>query len=866
MGLMDLVRGVMGGGAAAGAPPAAPQPLPQKTRPGDVVPKDIGGDKPIPDMERIEALPEAPDVTLDETQQREMRDTVRHFLAQTDFSRRMALRRVLRGREYFAGRMGLVWDDGLLSYQPISNVKLGDYDLADEEDEFADTVLQWNIYQATVLYITAAMTSARANIRWYPQNPELDVDLQTASSSNDIIDLFDRVNNVDQLRNKKAQLLCTDGVWYAYVRHVKDGQRFGYHLQQVTQNVDTEIKPAGLMCQNCGQETPLEQAMPMIASGGLACQSCGAPLDPSNISPPMTAPVPQVMGTVKVPNGAELQDVYGVTEVRCPSEANTVAECSFICLQTETDKEYLMALYGDDTMYPGVKDKIQAGTTLSENSLNEERLARLSLKSGTTPTGATAGPIDGMNEKVTFTRIWLRPYTFYKIKDDVERQKYLDMFPRGIFMAFAGDVFCEARSESMDDFWVECHAYEGDGMIRPSICEILLDPQDALNDLMDSITNAVRHAVPFTLINEDLISGTNFRQSKARGGELYPVQLKDDKSMGEQVFSTSTPALPAESSALRDWIFGAGSQWLTGTLPGMTGQGDPDLKTARAYAQAKEQALGRLGIPWKNMQAAEVKIAQLAVRHFIDNRDTDVSFPDKSPIGFQNRTIKLSSLQGQATAFAENADTYPVSQGDRRDNLMQLAATGNPAINGAINSPENFAIVKTLNSLTGLKLPGEAAKTKQLREIQQLLADGLAGAGPVMPPPPPPVPLMGSLPGLPPGVGGALPSAPGTPMPPGVAGPAPGGMPVPPAPPQVPPGLPPPMLPPPPPEPQPSVPVDITDDHVNEGRAVQSWLQSDEAWEARNTNPAGLANVRLHGAAHMKMAMALAPPGPPQKG
>ena len=809
-----------------------PEPPPEDSS-GEMVPKESGGEvvtrgEPEQSAAAVQGL-------ISEDDQAQLRGLVRNLLSQSDMSRRNQLRRVLRGRDYFDNKFNIVWDDGLRLYVPLSAINLSSYDLADEESD-TDSLLNWNIYQATGMYLISSLAGGRPTVRWYPKNAENQLDVQTANASTDVLDLFYRTNGLATQLNRQAFLLFNDAVSYAYVRYVQDGPRFGFRDAAIIENVTKELRPAGYMCGYCGAFTDARTAM---QTNG-ACSKCGQPLSAGAYQNAVTGPVPTQVGTRQVANGAEILNFYGVPEVRVPPEAASIALASYFCLQTEEDPGFLAALY------PWLADKIQAGTFMGEETLIEERQARLSIRAGTWQ--GPYGAVDGSNEKVTFTRIWVRPYLFYRIKDPETRQRLLTAFPKGAFFAFAGNVFCESRNECMDDYWVMCHAYPGDGAIRPSIGEILLDAQDALNDLMDAEIQAARHAVPFTLYNQELLGGAEFKQSKSRGGMMYPVEMKDARSLGEQVLQTGTPAMPADVGALRQEIFGHISQWLSGALPGMTGQGDPNLPTAKAFAQAREQALGRLGVTWQNILDCWVKIAELAVKHFIENRTDDVLVPDMTPIGFRNRVVKLSSLQGQAVAYAESSETFPLTNSEKRDNVLNMARIS-PAFGAALASPENYEFTKSIGALQGFKLPGEKARAKQLREIQRLLQEQ-----PIQPPPPPPMPPM-----PPPGPGMMPPGPPQG----GPAGPPPG-----------PPGMPPmPMVPMPPPPPQPSIPIDFkTDDHMHEFAAGQEWLQSEEADELRNTNPAGYANVVLHIGAHFD-AMHMGPPpggpggpppGPPQ--
>ena len=369
----------------------------------------------------------------------------------------------------------------------------------------------------------------------------------------------------------------------------------------------------------------------------------------------------------------------------------------------------------------------------------------------------------------------------------------------------------------MDDYWVICHAYPGDTSMRPSIGESMLDPQDALNDLMYSEMQVARHSVGTLYVDSDAMDPDYTRQSRVRGGMMQPVKRINGEPIGSNFFAMEPAGMNPHAMALRQEIFGGISQYLSGTLPGITGQSDPNLKTAKAYSQAREQAMGRIAMIWRQMKRAHSKIAALAVRHFIANRSGDYSFSELTPYGFKNKLIKYADRSGQIIAYPENDEAYPVSASDKREQLLQLLQTGNEVLAGAVTDAENFDYLKAANGLSGLKLPGEAARNKQFREIQKLLQ-----AEPIIQPTPPsPVidPMTGA-PAIDPMTGEILMNPPGQ-------------------------------------EELPSIPIEmITDEHAMEFKACQIWLNSEEADQAKEQSPGGHRNVVLHAEAHYNQMLA----------
>jgi hypothetical protein len=62
------------------------------------------------------------------------------------------------------------------------------------------------------------------------------------------------------------------------------------------------------------------------------------------------------------------------------------------------------------------------------------------------------------------------------------RDELLELFPDGAHIAFAGDVYCESRSENMDDHWRVLHALPGDGSSgRPALGDSLISVQERFN-------------------------------------------------------------------------------------------------------------------------------------------------------------------------------------------------------------------------------------------------------------------------------------------------------------------------------------------------------------------------------------------------
>ncbi|MBK9968648.1 MAG: hypothetical protein IPP07_28785 [Holophagales bacterium] len=774
MSLMDMVRELM--------------PAP-RSKEGEVVPANIG------------ATPGAPPAGLDRDTAHNVCRLIQDTVAESDTSRRWQLQRIRKGRDYYYGKQWQVWSMDQQAYIPMSDIPSSVSGLDDQTAEDDDPVYSWNLYRATGEFISSVISGGPPTVRFFPADANNSLDVATAKAANDIVEIFHRTNSVDNLLSQEAYYLYTDGFYAAYVRHVVDKQRFGTRDEPIMGMVEKEVAPDMYVCPQCGGGYPQP-----------ACERCLTPLGEDSFVPRQTAQVEEQTGTNTVANGSEVVDLYGALEVRLPPEARDLQEARYLVLAQEVDPAYLKALYPD-------KEK-EISSKSGGIGLAEERTARTQTQTASW----MAGPFSGLDDKanrVTYTRAWVRPSVFYRLEEN-KRQALIDAYPDGGFFAFAGDVLLEDRNESMDDFWVICHATPGEGSMRPALGDVMLDVQDALNDLLDVEMQNARHSVSMVFVDTQSVDKDEIRQSRVRGGQMYPVKRVTGDAIGSQFWESTPAGSNPQAISLRQEVFGGITQYLTGTLPGLTGQSDPNLKTAKAYAQAREQAMGRIAVVWRGMKEAHAKIALLAVRHFIANRKGDTTFAKMTPAGFRNKTVKFEDLRGQIIAYPESDEAYPVSASDKREQLNQMLTTGNPVLAAAVTSLENFDYYKSVQGLDGLKLPGEDARNKQYKEIELLLQGQ---------------PQPQEIPGEP-----IVDPATGQPM----VDPATGQ----------------PAMSPPQQIEVTSYPIEqITDDHDTEFRACQAWLNSDEGWDTKQSNPAGHKNVVLHAQDHFNALMSQQPPG-----
>jgi len=158
---------------------------------------------------------------------------------------------------------------------------------------------------------------------------------------------------------------------------------------------------------------------------------------------------------------------------------------------------------------------------------------------------------------------------------------------------------------------------------------------------------------------------------------------------------------------------------------------------------ARDQAMGRIGLVWRRMKFFHADVMLLTVDCFRRNRPNDVEVTLLGAgAAFESKWIRLADLKGNLFSYPETDEQYPTLWSQQRAVLLQLMTSPDPQIQSVLGHPENFALIKRLIGLEEFVIPDEESRTKQYREIAQLLAespivvssDGARPSGVVVPP------------------------------------------------------------------------------------------------------------------------------------
>lgn len=627
-----------------------------------------------------------------------LRSLVRGYELESDVVRRHKVRVWREAEEFWKGNQNIFWSERDFQWHTPFESEGG------REGERPAYDYSTNLFRAWGMSIIAALTQRPPKINYLPASAESEDDVATAQAATKIAALIARNNEMEQLRTLEAYYLWTQGLYAGYMRYVVDGGLFGYHDEAVIEQVEVELSPALAICTGCGAEVP-------APAPPAACAQCGAALGADAWQPAQTAAAPVRKGTRKVPNGAEKLDIYGPLYVKLPPQARNQRECYYLVLVEEQHKATLRAAY------PTKASQIEDVGSGAEDTY--ERIVRLSLADAQGTWNSLP-----MSSLVTYKRAWVRPEAFWAHADPLTRAKLLELYPDGCRVEFAGDVFLAAEPEKLDDCWALCLGLPGIGIYRDALGYDAIPIQRQINDAANILAEHREMAsAPPILYDARYVNGEALAGKRMQPASYTPVVIE---SAGPQIPLADLIFQPTLHVDPQLWSDGERlaevGQFIVGALPTIFGGGSPNLKTATAYAQAREQAMGRLSRVWSVMRETEARLMTLGIECFKRNRLEDVEIPEAAHGGFRSDHIRLADVRGNAVARPSADEDFPQSWSARRDTIMQLLASKDPELLEVIGAPVNRPILKHYIGLPELVDPGEENRAKQARETDALLA------------------------------------------------------------------------------------------------------------------------------------------------
>jgi hypothetical protein len=641
---------------------------------------------------------------LAERLQEGLRRIVQQFSNESESTRRQEIRRIKQAHQFWRGLQYLWWSEQDQNWHLPFEQKMTDSGSIEDLPRYEFVT---NIYQAFGLSIVSVLSQDVPRVRFFPASAQAEEDVAAAKAATEVAGLVERNNRIGNLIVDEAFNLWTDGKVGAYVRFVVDGQRFGFHPETEIGAREVKIGDDVYVCPECAGETPKTKRP------ATNCAQCGALLTEEHFVAAETVTVPAAETRLSVPNGQEVITTVGGLELKTPPWANEMHEYPYLQWNMEVHQARLRAAY------PHAAEKI--GSPVATGAQEYERLARLAQSQG--------GPLteggDFNINLITFQRTWLRPWAFFALDDKSLRDELLQLFPDGAYVAFAGDTYCESRNENMDDHWRVLHALPGDGSSgRPALGDALISVQERFNTLSNLQIETYEYGIPPIYADSEVLDFDALQNQTAEPGSHYPARAKPGQSLASGFFQPAPAEVPPDLAQHAANLMGPVAQFLTGAFPALFGGAMSNNDTAAGYAMARDQAMGRIGLVWRRMKFFHADVMLLAVDCFRRNRPNDVEVTLLGAgAAFESKWIRLADLKGNLFSYPETDEQYPTLWSQQRAVLLQLLANPDPEIQTVLAHPENMALVKRLIGLEELVIPDEESRTKQYREIAQLVAE-----------------------------------------------------------------------------------------------------------------------------------------------
>lgn len=663
-----------------------------------------------------------------------------------------------------------------------------------------------NVFRAYLESVIAALSVVVPPIKCFPDDADNTLDLATAKAGDKIAKLVLRHNKADLEWIHALFIYCTEGMTACY-NHPVASEKFGMYEEK---------------------EYNDEEETHQISS----CPQCGAVMNDQMMDNPQVKQVEDKIGEeldkyAPDDEDAPLQNAIQ-NEDMCPSCMEQVipqiTEDKFVVTRlvgkTSLPKSRIkLEVFGglnvkvpnyarnqEEAPYLRLSRDINYVMALEKyDALKGARIAELKQKISSAP-GEAGGytqydqwgrlspqyqgdwPLNVVTEEIH----WFRPAAYNFLAGESDKIAALKKrFPNGCKATFINDHFVEACNACLDDEWTVNYNPLSDFIHYNPLGLLLTSVQDITNELISLILQTIEHGIGQTFADPGVLSFKQYGQTETTPGGVFPATAKTGKSLADGFHELRTATLSQEVMPFQQYIQSMG-QLSTGALPSLFGGqiegagGD----TASGYSMSRAQALQRLQNTWKMYtdwwKDIFGKVIPMYIKEVKDD-ERDVSLDNDG--NFINTFIRKAELEGKIGRIELEAnENLPVTWGQKKDMLLQLLQATNPQIMEFLNAPENRAVIHEYLGLEDFYMPGEDDIIKQYDEIRILLESA-------------PIPNMQD-------VDGSMPELP-------------------------------------------SVEIDpIFDNNQIEFEIVRKWVISETGRDAKASNPAGYANVLLHGKMH----------------
>ena len=621
-----------------------------------------------------------------------------------------------KNEEFWHGVQYLFWSEQHDSWRSPMDIGWEDdnEDVQEQLGSFSDKVV--DIFSAHGTAIIAALAAQIPSLRFIPDDADDDNDLVTARTYSKIADLVQRHNKAKLLFLRALFFLSLQGLVASY-RYKDADMKYGSYKVPVYGT--KEIEHVVYTCPDCGYEsdvnwsadagnTDTQQPLQYDPTPAGACPQCHEVSKPKEVK--SKEDVPTLLRTEDRPKSRVKIGIYGPLHFKVSYYATNQDECTYLLLFVDTGKDSVKFAY------PEFADEIEQE--------HLEDMSRFSRSGYVTE----FSPEVEQKHLVTVKQCWLRPAAFYRELKEDKREKLLKKFPDGVKVTLVGkkNLYIASEPEKLDDRWQIGQAglstlIHSDPILRP-----LVQIQEMRNQLVNLIMETISHGIPSDWADPEVVDFDKYGRFEAVPGYLYKAKpRKPGEPLGNGFYTSSRSTLSREVALFLKQL-DTDAQFCVGSFPSIYGgPSEGKSRTFSEYAASRQMALQRLQITWTLLLEWWTGTIEGAVQLYKECVVEDEKYAKFVGGNYINVWIKQSELQGKVGGVeAEASDAFPVSLGQIKDIILKLMELNNEYVNAALYNPENARLIQDAFALTGLKIPGEAQRVKQVKELNDLLTQG----------------------------------------------------------------------------------------------------------------------------------------------
>lgn len=599
---------------------------------------------------------------------------------------------------YWHGFQYIFFDESSQEFRIPTHDVLSQIDTTREDSDFIYDYVS-NIFKAHGLSIIAALGAAVPGVVFCPINSENPEDIRAAKKAEQLAKIIHKANHSKLHILNALFILFTQHILASYNYYQRD-KKYGEVNIPKFKKVPTKVSPDMTLCTECEYTSELPQDV---------CPSCGGEV---KIAPGKIKDVLSSIGSEKIQKGMSRFGLYGVINVKVPSYAVDQEACGYLLHFLDQPTAYLRHVY------PHLRNKLRSVATEDYEA------------SARAPSVSNYSADYQQNNLTPLEKCWFRPWQFECIEnksDIVDTLK--SKFPSGVYCAFAGDEFAEARPEDLDDVWTITKGDLSRTIHGDPLGQIAISQQDIENTTSNLLLEALEHSVPTTFADPQILDFDTYGKMEVKSGLIYPGKRAPGMQRLEDGFaSLKTATLPKEAVDLQDANANK-TQFLLGSFPSIFGGPQKSgSKTLGEYTQSRSYALQRLSIPNDFIYFWWAQTTFKAVRMYIKEMlaTEEEMFTVASPLSNKYETVSIfkEDFQGKFDLLIpESSGDLPVTFGQKRAFIQEAIAINSDPINMFLFAPENIQTTLQYLGFSDYKTEQEYQVMKIMTDISLLLQE-----------------------------------------------------------------------------------------------------------------------------------------------